>query len=765
MRDGINQEQAATLEKAAASPFFFGTVLYFNPITFKGLVKPNGVDKMAKMDATFLTTGMSATLGFKETYIPAVGSEVFCFGAGASSCVVIQAVPSIGNLTNLDSLEQRTRVGVGTNLMLSEHTSTNDQQNRWFENNNRPMDSTTGDYVLSNEFGCLLGMYQLFAELRGSELAQIQCFLLDDLVRVISHNFEHFHSMGESRVSQNGNKLNMEGALTHLPVESLGGVQSDVIEPAVLKNTGVSSLDDSTLPVEMPEEAEMTARLRYFVGKLGDFINVLLVKPGKDKEDTGLFQGKLHLDGTFVLRSAKAIVLEKTNWIRVPTRTKREEATDSNQEETVDTDFEFDDSITDNQPFLYYLQLRDYLAYLNEAKGYRQFAVEKENFKLPSNPTGLPDKTYIDPTTEAAYRKKTSRIVLMPNGGVHIGDAWSSAINMEGGNIYIQPAKDLVIQPLRHTVVKTGGHFSLAAKEHVTVSSTNAGFSLKTQENQHFYSLGGVTIENEGGLLNEGKANFGEEDPTIRAVGGIVFKAANSGVFSYGKYGVGIYDESAYLQATQLTLHGKSLLEATSKEKVVVEGADVNCLASKLLNCYAKDRAWFIGQSQTVVARKGQEFGLAYLAGQPVAPVQGLIDDTPTLNFFESINNVVDKIAKRVVEDLVPAPNTKEHFQDLKFLFPSTYRYNFQEYEVIPQTVAQQEFTSIPGLHNMEDWVEKPVNETYPFPGSDAANKYVESTLQNLEFVDGQLFNKTTTEEYSKLTSDRSIFNNYPVQI
>jgi lipopolysaccharide export system protein LptA len=97
------------------------------------------------------------------------------------------------------------------------------------------------------------------------------------------------------------------------------------------------------------------------------------------------------------------------------------------------------------------------------------------------------------------YKLKTAGIYLMPNGGVTIRDAWNSAIVMEEGNIYLQPANDLVSQPLRHSITKAGGKTSITSKEDIDISSSEGSIRSKAEKMQYVYSnKAGVIIQANG---------------------------------------------------------------------------------------------------------------------------------------------------------------------------------------------------------------------------------------------------------------------------
>src|ERR1019366_3004721 len=138
-----------------------------------------------------------------------------------------------------------------------------------------------------------------------------------------------------------------------------------------------------------------------------------------------------------------------------------------------------------------------------------------------------------------------SWVSLMGNGGISLADAWGSAINMEGGNIYIQPAKDLIVQPNRNLIAKVGGNVGIAARGELDFSSTNGGLRIKTENVQYLYSEnGGIVLHTDGEAATKAARTYNPYDPDsmVTNVSGIVFKASNSSINAYA--------EQVYLNAT-----------------------------------------------------------------------------------------------------------------------------------------------------------------------------------------------------------------------
>lgn len=785
----FNHEQLNRLGKASNGRLFYGTVVSADPTTYNILVAPQGNDGAQKMSARMLSSMLCFSVGFKLSYIPTVGTTVFCYTSALNECLILGMVPS-SDVGSTPPFTQRTIVGAGDGLRHEVHTQNygKDLQHTFTQNLGRPTDMLHGELAISNDFGVLLGLFQQLAVLKGSELAQVQCFLLDDLVRIISHNFQHFHGMGSYSISHDGTSLQLEGGLTHDPKEALGIPQRET-ENALpsLKHVGKADVYDVNnfyQPVD-GERLEAVERLKYFVGRLGDFVNIMLVAPGAKRRvmdgteptnpqdrDKGLLQLKASLDGLFVVRSVKGVVIEKTNWIRVPQRIRTPEdpeGDDGAKLEPPSADsFVFDNSyVAADQPFLYYLQLRDYLSYLVDGVGYRHFKQRAKDFHVNDDYTaepGINEITYVDPVTKTAYLKKTSSLVLMPNGGVSIRDAWGSGLNMEGGNIYIQPAKDLVLQPMRNLVGKIGGNLSLASRYDIGLSSTEGGVQTRSKKVQYSYSKeGGIVLHTDAEVV--GNPGFLPDDVSepVGYCSGIVLKSADGGIFANAKYHYANYTESSLIDSKQNHLLSTNQVVLRSEKVLELLGDNTLVQGINRVSIYSEKSALMIGREQTLVGKFEQAIGFVRPG---TGYVEGLIKDDETTAFFDDMDELIDQYQNIKREELVPAYTQQDAFAGLLFKWPNSEVYGLAPGDVtFPQTLAQQEDTDF-GIHQFVAWTEVSDNETYPFPGANLAESFVSNQTNNLELVNGEVVNLTgghTVDNTDALDKTGNVFQAYRV--
>ena len=501
------------------------------------------------------------------------------------------------------------------------------------------------------------------------------------------------------------------------------------------------------------------------------FINLLIVKPADGqlraldgvaaKPDLGLSQVKVGLNGNIQVRSVSGITLEKTNWIRVPTRIRSPEDPEGNDPTTLPTStpFVFNQELKyQDQPFMYFLQIRDYLSYVNEELGYRNFKALDKDFVVNddySKEDDLNTVTQVHPTHQVKYEKNNALISIMDNGGITLKDAWGSSIVMEGGNIYIHAAKDEIHQPMRNFIAKVGRSVSLAAQDEVDISSTAGGFRLKTDKAQYFYS------DNSGILLHANGKDIFEVSPVNGAftdVGGVILHAPNNTIVSHSKFKLDRVDETHSVHSNTLFIEADTELGIFSGNRIdLYSGGNFMVNATDLLSVVTEGSAFLFGETNTIVGMKDQTYGVTKF-GLGFLPVEGLLDSQG----IQSFKDYKAQISAIHAQAFSPTFQDDANFGNIEFQFLSTGIYGINSgLDYIPQTIVQQE-NDVFDMHTLRSWNEVAVNNTYPYPGADFTNCLVKSSLSNLQTVDGKLVSKTVgLTDQSTLTVGGNIFTDY----
>lgn len=762
---------------------FLATILSSDPATFNVTLSPWGQSHRQVIQGIPMSQTMSQLLGFRDSVLPPVGATVLCFKHATNQCLILGIVPKPDQLSEKLSYPLRTIVGAGDGM--------NDEQNaQGYEkkstklmlfNMGRPTDVVEGEKVVSNDFGVMLGLFQQLAMLKGSDLAMVQAFMLDDLVRIVSHNFQHFTCLGETRVYHDGKRLFLEAGLTDSAQESYGSAA--VTSSAATKpftDEEKIELDDSKDFYKMENPLQQAIeRMKVFVGTLGDFFNVMLTCPPNNETvraldgaqvdevgfDKGLFQCRIGKDGAVAVRSVAGITLEKTNWIRVPHRIRAAEDPEGDDEAKITYDttkpFQFNSEYKyEGQPTLYFLQLRDYLAYLHEKLGYVKFKKHPKDFQVNDDYAAenkLGEMTKVDPFTEVHYETRTSGVTLLPNGGVALRDAWGSAIIMDGGNIYLQPAKDLVAQPMRNLVAKVGGFTSVASKNDIDLSTTDGGFRVKSDQAQYFYSdNSGIVLEANGEGLND---YYPPELDAVSHVCGVVMKAPQGIVASYSKDKLDRATNAHVVDNKYFWINSSDSLAAKSGITTILSSEGSMMITPKnSVNVYSAN-ALFVGTRSTMVGLKDQVFGLTKLGPFVSGTVTGAIKGED----LQNIHDLTDKVPN--VRETITNFRTDESFDGLNFMFLASSNYRLQPEDVIPQTLVQQEHTLDESVHSLANWEETEINDSFPYPGKDKKDTYVTYKLINLEVTEAEVHNKAdSASEAAAILEPIDIFTKYPVK-
>lgn len=695
------------------------------------------------MQGILVSSVMCSYLGFKESVLPQPGTRVLCVMDQGSTCFVLGMIPP-ESMEDTPGWFGRTILGAKDALDDSANRKGHEQFTPRIFEARRPTDVVDGEYVVSNEFGVLTGLYQTLAVLKASEVSQVQCFLLDDLVRIISHNFSHYTCMGEYNVWHDGKKLMAEFGATHKGPEGYGSpcVPSEQGAGTTFTTDGPNDTKDSSdyYKIEEDERRKAVERFKLFLGSVGDFVHLFVVRPDPSnkpkldgtppsKPDTGLCDIHIGTDGGLHLRSVKEVFIEKTHWIRVPHRIRVPE--DPNGDDGVSLSYEQkkkfnfkDDYKYKGNPFTYALQIRDYVAFVTEKCAYQNFKKHNKDFFVSDN-IGSENKINsfgpIDQDTQLylqQYQLRSAGIYLMPNGGITIRDAWNSAVILEGGNVYIQPAKDLISQPLRSFIVKAGAHINMDCKKHIDLSSTKEAVRIKSEKSQYFYSeKGGIVLETKGEEDNTGKPDPKEQ--AIEEVGGIVFKSKLS-IYSYAEKDIVHYAEKkVLLQSLEnmdlvapentLTLYAKDAVHVLSDDTVSTYGAKTNL--------HVSDGSVIVaGSGSTVLGQEEQNLGIMYDEDSMFIDIlKGVVPTSEILKTLDKLKENKDDILKQVTFNKV------EKFKDLKFHFLKSDKYEpklIPNEDAIPATLAQQE-DKLTGLYSLTVWEQEEINKSLPYPGKE----------------------------------------------
>lgn len=201
-------------------------------------------------------------------------------------------------------------------------------------NVSQPLDAISGsDHGLMNELGVGHGVSRFFSWLRASEAAGLWCFYLDNLVRLSSYNFEHWHAGGERWLKDDEGEVSDVELFSPYPWEVMGRLDTNLQSLKAVAGGGVYKPGQYNLYCE-PQADDQTLLPRWLCmrGYLGDMKREMVVLPKPATEDrttfvesmsnestyTGVLDVHQHSSGLYSVRSAQGIVLEKYIFIPVP---------------------------------------------------------------------------------------------------------------------------------------------------------------------------------------------------------------------------------------------------------------------------------------------------------------------------------------------------------------------------------------------------------------------------------------------------------------
>ena len=199
-----------------------------------------------------------------------------------------------------------------------------------------------------------------------------------------------------------------------------------------------------------------------------------------------------------------------------------------------------------------------------------------------------PTALFTDELGEHYAANGKAHIRLLPTGGISIMDAWGSEILLEGGNVQISAANNLIRLVGRDEVGIVSGVWSTAAVTGVELGASNGSASMfgktsagvasdgtTTLEGNKLYSYGHTSAVTSGSALQfvsrlEGNSNnsngagiqFFAEESTITASAGQILMSADTSFTARGNTAaVSLFQTSAVVGAARTQLTGGLLIK------------------------------------------------------------------------------------------------------------------------------------------------------------------------------------------------------------
>lgn len=348
-----------------------------------------------------------------------------------------------------------------------------------------PTDMLEGEFNITNVFQVGIRFLTHLVKMQAGDRAKVECFVLDDLVRIVSENFHHMSAFGDFRVTNDHGRLNCRTDGTSYEHEAHG-----ILEP---KDPRVKSATDDKLP-DTPIAETGRWRFTQFVGQLGDFIHMFITDPGAAlgelaQERAGKFHAHVHNDGSLVVQSLADICLERVTRITVPVEQKRYD--DSTGDQVIEPSSDFLDTwkLDPQRPWTLAYHLREYARWLNSYHAYARFLRQSQDWSVPSEAASpAPEYSAREKDREAAIpaahrspRVTYSCIRIMRDGSQVLADGYGSVITQAGGTTTIAAPIDVRIEAGRNIILTAGKSIFCKARHHVEIVAVMGALILKAR--------------------------------------------------------------------------------------------------------------------------------------------------------------------------------------------------------------------------------------------------------------------------------------------
>lgn len=361
-----------------------------------------------------------------------------------------------------------------------------------------PMDMVEGEYLLENAYGVGLALLNNLATLKGSDLAKIECFVLDDFVRILSEQFEHLTAFGEYKILNNDGCLNVLWKGTSDEYEAFN-LDKKSEQKKDFEEIAKGQLD-TDLENEDPEKVfyqDGRWRFSQYIGKLGNFIHLFLTDPQNilqhsSDEDTKYYSGRFNIhvnqDGSLLVQSTGDIVFEKVCRIVVPIEKVRPEELDFTKLK-LDA-FAAWKPFDKNNLFLNSYAIKDYSKWFSNYYSLATFIGLKDNFELkpeskieqPLLDEGNQDLKSVKGVDEKSFQNYLERyatIRIFRDASIMLLDGWGDCVHLSGGSINLSAAYDININALNNVNI-IGRNINALAKEELDLTAVERGMLLKS---------------------------------------------------------------------------------------------------------------------------------------------------------------------------------------------------------------------------------------------------------------------------------------------
>jgi hypothetical protein len=471
------QQEVKTPTTASSELFQRGVIHSWRPGSWTAMVL---FGSMGEVEPAHWVAGgmMSALLGLRVNFHPEPGTEVLVLTSPNTKENFI--VAALGNPTGRDYYRRDTSseedvIETAAGEILQ--GTTDSQRGDLFSNKDR----VPGEGDILNAHGVGISFLQNLVRLKASELSMIECHLMDDLVRIVSDNFEHVNAFGTFQIVNDGGRPTIKWAGSSKGYEAEGRSSPD---------EGFDSFGSSD-----PFSGAAKERFQTYIGHLGNLVHMFIHEPQQSINEfaAGRFRMHINEDGSFLMQSVSDIIFEKT--VRVPVPKQKKPFDDPTGEKLAELNYEPDDRLRawvaedDDNLFYEAYKLRDYARWMNDWFSLAQFHRSRKDYDVPSGsdqPAPTVDNGN-DPERpneglQADLDKQLTSyatIRIFRDGSILLFDGYGSSVHMGGGDITMSSSRHVRIESAGDTIVTVGRDFVLKARRHIDMFTQDGGITMR----------------------------------------------------------------------------------------------------------------------------------------------------------------------------------------------------------------------------------------------------------------------------------------------
>ena len=435
---------------------------------------------------------ISGLFGYRVSYYPPPSTRVLLL-KGPTSFIVGYLPGPILDPSGAENLERTTGAAALGRNERKVYKVGGSLPDLYAKSHKVPVDMLEGEFDMTNLLGVGITLLTNLAKLSAGDMAKVEVLLLNDTVRIVSRNFRHVSSFGNTEIIEDGGRVTCRVVGT--------GYEHEAWNRAAQTDRKIEAADGQ---VEMsPEEFTDLARWRYaqYIGYLGDFFNDFISDPIETVGQVATQQsGKSRIyrggDGTVLIQSVKEIGLERV--VRIPVPIEKRKASDPAGNKSTEFGQFSGAALNYIRPWKHsrpeslhhgVFQLRQYARWLSGLYSMARFhQLDKDWSIATEDATDAPDKlgnkepdraavaAGLDPAPEGY-----ACIRIMLDGSIILQSADGSAVTMAGGNLTLSASKHLFIEAAGDVNVVAGGSFNVRARENIEFMAVVGGLILKSR--------------------------------------------------------------------------------------------------------------------------------------------------------------------------------------------------------------------------------------------------------------------------------------------